>query len=350
MFNSKTVFIIGAGASAEVNMPVGSELKEKIAKRLDFSKGQPDEDIGDRFIWDAFEKLVALKGDQSSTIIDYRKSATQIKEGMNTASSIDTYLDTYKNNSKMAVCGKLAIIRSILKAERGSKLFYDVSKTNNLDFSKIKDTWYMHFFNTLTIASTKNKEHEIFENVSFIIFNYDRCFEHFLFCALMNHFQMPPVEAMKLVESVKIFHPYGTVGPKPFPSEIAGKDCVPFGSSERGNILELSNNLKTFTEQMTDQELLSDMHELINQADKVVFLGFAFHDQNLNLLQSPRSLQTKKILASAYGISDSDCYFLSNKLLGMFGGNMESRPIHEQLRKKYRCSQIFTEYSRLLSS
>ena len=41
MFNSKTTIVVGAGASAELGMPVGSELKKTIATKLDirFSDG-----------------------------------------------------------------------------------------------------------------------------------------------------------------------------------------------------------------------------------------------------------------------------------------------------------------------
>jgi hypothetical protein len=34
MFKSKVLFIIGAGASCEANLPIGFELKNKIGKKL----------------------------------------------------------------------------------------------------------------------------------------------------------------------------------------------------------------------------------------------------------------------------------------------------------------------------
>lgn len=37
MLNSKTVFILGAGASFEVGFPLGSELRKKISTKLDIS-------------------------------------------------------------------------------------------------------------------------------------------------------------------------------------------------------------------------------------------------------------------------------------------------------------------------
>jgi hypothetical protein len=35
MFNRRTLFIIGAGASKEINLPTGIELATKIAQMLD---------------------------------------------------------------------------------------------------------------------------------------------------------------------------------------------------------------------------------------------------------------------------------------------------------------------------
>ena len=36
MFRSKTLFVVGAGASKEVNFPIGTELTEEIAQLWDF--------------------------------------------------------------------------------------------------------------------------------------------------------------------------------------------------------------------------------------------------------------------------------------------------------------------------
>ena len=55
MFKSKTVFIVGAGASAEVGLPVGSALKSDIANIL-----QIEEAPGycQRFLITAFHKCL----------------------------------------------------------------------------------------------------------------------------------------------------------------------------------------------------------------------------------------------------------------------------------------------------
>ena len=59
----------------------------------------------------------------------------------------------------------------------------------------------------------KENVSQIFDNVSFIVFNYDRCIEHFLLFVLQNAYGISDREAGKiLVEKLRIIHPYGVVG------------------------------------------------------------------------------------------------------------------------------------------
>lgn len=55
---------------------------------------------------------------------------------------------------------------------------------------------------------------DIFRNISFIFFNYDRCIEFYLWIALQDYFNITSQEAAKLVQTkLKIIHPYGSLGP-----------------------------------------------------------------------------------------------------------------------------------------
>ena len=65
----KTVFVIGAGASSEVNLPTGRQLKEKIAQLLDI-----------RFDWNK-----QISGDQTTTdsLREFTKSANHPNDALN---------------------------------------------------------------------------------------------------------------------------------------------------------------------------------------------------------------------------------------------------------------------------
>jgi hypothetical protein len=53
---------------------------------------------------------------------------------------------------------------------------------------------------------------KLFENASFIIFNYDRCLEQFLVNALPRLYAISETEADSIVHNINIIHPYGSVG------------------------------------------------------------------------------------------------------------------------------------------
>src|ERR1700679_3787206 len=121
--------------------------------------------------------------------------------------------------------GKAAIAQTILTAETNSYLFfnpYSYQETIN----KIEGTWYMKFFRMLGRGINVNNAKEIFEPVSFIIFNYDRCVEHFLINALSLVYTMPLNDAASIVSDLNIIHPYGTVGNLPL---LSSNNPVPYG-------------------------------------------------------------------------------------------------------------------------
>jgi hypothetical protein len=114
-----TVFVIGAGASKEANLPTGYELKSKISKLLDirFSHGY-QQTSGDYVITDALRRLVLNSDGRSGDINPYLHEAWHIRDALPQAISIDNFIDAHRDNDKIALCGKLAIVRSILDAEK----------------------------------------------------------------------------------------------------------------------------------------------------------------------------------------------------------------------------------------
>ena len=108
MVRNNTVIVLGAGASQEFKLPTGAELKTNIATLLDFHfQSGPQLDRGDEKILRALQKFAG--GYQS-----YLPAAYQIRDALPLAKSIDDYLEAHKDNEKIEICGKLAIVRAIL--------------------------------------------------------------------------------------------------------------------------------------------------------------------------------------------------------------------------------------------
>ena len=171
----------------------------------------------------------------------YQQAAWRIQAGLGFAQSIDDFLDQHRSDTLVNVYGKTSIVRSVLQAEAGSKFFFDrMEDRDAFDPDKLADTWFVKFMYMLGRGVPKEKVAEIFENVRFIIFNYDRCVEHFLLNALKRLYNLSDQEASSIIDDVTIIRPYGSVG---------SLKEVPFGAS-RANYLQLAQGIKTYTEQI----------------------------------------------------------------------------------------------------
>jgi NAD-dependent SIR2 family protein deacetylase len=119
MFNAKTVFIVGAGASAEIGLPTGAKLIESMVPQLKFD---PDEFYrptrGDKALFEVIQQTVRNQ-DRYQYTLDLKNhvlAAEKISKGLNYAMSIDNFIDIHKGDPCIEFCGKLAIASNILKA------------------------------------------------------------------------------------------------------------------------------------------------------------------------------------------------------------------------------------------
>lgn len=313
-----TVFVIGAGASKEAGLPTGDDLKKKIAHLLDirFDMFGHRQESGDTTIKDALQLIVQHDHMHPGKINTYLHEAWHIRDALPQALSIDNFIDSQSGNEKLSICGKLAIIRSILEAEKDSKLYCIKDERNKYDFTNLEKTWYECFFQILCEnCSIKSLEKRLSE-IALIIFNYDRCVEHFIYHALQNYYKISETQATELVRKIKIYHPYGISGSLPWLN--TSQTSMDYGGEPNPQeLIDLSQKIKTFTEG-TDPNS-SDIDEIKNhmiRADKIIFIGFAFHKLNMQLLR-PRSFPSDKnirIFASAFGISESDINTIKDQI------------------------------------
>ncbi|TAH37545.1 MAG: hypothetical protein EYC62_01280 [Alphaproteobacteria bacterium] len=205
MFKSKTVFILGAGSSNEVDMPLGHGLKKIIANNLDirYEKGYM-RSSGDAHIDSAFRLHAREK---NTNINNHLYASWRIRDALPHSISIDNVLDAHSDDELMQICGKLGIVRSILESERKSKLYYAGNYEEKVNFPNIENTWFAIFYKLLSQGVSKSDIGSIFQNVSFINFNYDRCLEQYLQAALIESYALQPQTAYDLVNSLAILRP-----------------------------------------------------------------------------------------------------------------------------------------------
>ena len=109
MFRRHTLFVVGAGASAELGLPVGSGLARQITEKMDirFERGYEAIGSGDHRLYD---QLVRLKGSNQ----EWFGAATRIRNGLPFAQSIDDFLDQRRSDELINLYGKAAICQAIL--------------------------------------------------------------------------------------------------------------------------------------------------------------------------------------------------------------------------------------------
>ncbi|GHU27042.1 hypothetical protein AGMMS50256_05860 [Betaproteobacteria bacterium] len=327
-------------------MPLGSELKMKIADVVNFEVSNFDEITGgDRNIRLFLQELGHTK---SISIIDYLDAARTIHNAMILAPSIDNFIDSHRTNQRIAEVGKLAIAACILSAEKESKLFLDRSNANNnLNFSNLEETWFVNLFKILTQQCSWEDIDDRLSRLAIISFNYDRCAKHFLREALMTYYQVKLEEAERVISKLAIYYPYGSVGPMRFEN---GRHFFDFGEQPMsGHLIDYAKQLKTFTEGFDDSDSeIKSIRAVIQSSKVLVFLGFAFHPLNLKLLygdKPPISGHAGDVFATAKGISECDVGVISSELR-LLGGYSEN---NIRLRRDITASELINEFSRHLT-
>jgi hypothetical protein len=347
MFESKTLFVVGAGASAEIDLPVGSALLEMIAKKLRISLIDGLHlNSGDPLIVAAIRRYAHERRENHNL---YYQKGRMIEDAAPVAPSIDNFLDAHKNDLELQLCGKLGIVSSILDAERKSRLFINESHSGRDDLGRLGGTWYTAFMKMLVERVDRDEIETIFENVSFITFNYDRCIQKFLHVALQKYYAISDERAAELISKLEIIHPYGSVGPLPF--EGSGSSAVAYGADlNESSLIEAAGRIRTFTEQIEDDDLLVSIHGGVNNAETIVFMGFAFHPQNMQLLDVGIASNVRRVFATSFLCSQGDVEVFTSQVRSMLGDEQYDGGYSVDVRIPVglKCADLLSEFSRII--
>jgi hypothetical protein len=337
MFSKSTAFIVGAGASAELNLPLGDNLAKRISAKLDirFERGFEPVGTGDL---DLFSQITKNRQQYTN---EFQQAGWRIRDGILLSRSIDDFLDLHRNDPRVKLYGKAAIVHSILEAEHDSKLYFDRNKGDCFSPAKLSNTWPVKFMQMLTPGIPKENVREVFDKVAFIIFNYDRCIEFFLLNALQTIYGIREQDAESIVDDLEIIHPYGVIDP-----------TVQFGAA-RANWVQLADGIKTYTEQVSAGDVVNRINAIIDRFEHIVFLGFAYHDQNMLLLKPSKELSaSKSIFGTAFGMSDSDVDVTGHQIDSWFKGR-DARSYRKgmiNIENKLKSAELFDHYAKSLTS
>lgn len=310
MFSPQTVFVLGAGASFDLGLPTGDDLRSELLVVLE--RRENEARFVHRTLNEAIHGLCVRHAgnDWVTRFWEYSSAAVRIRDALPMAVSIDNLLHTHRHDSLMIQLGKLAIATVILEKESSSHLSarkqiirgdVQLAITNTPEMSK---SWYLPLMRLLATGKTVDQITHIFDNIAFVVFNYDRCLEHFLVNALMNYFNVSDRVAINAVNHLTIIHPYGQVGHLKWQRDAENRVVSSFGNAE-GKIVEIADQILTFTES-ANEGVIGEVRNLIMGAETLVFMGFGYLPQNMELLSVPEISEVRRVFATMLGIGEND--------------------------------------------
>lgn len=263
--SKNTTLILGAGSSVHCGFPLGIQLINDIARM--HNDGQQ------------LRLPSGLHSDDVKTFIKRLSRSAHY--------SIDAFLETVPGSMDI---GKYLIASRLKRLESVDRLF-----------PPHDSGWYQYLFNCLV----NNSEHPFDENkLCITTFNYDRSLEAYLFNALKARYGFDDAYALAELEKVPIIHVHGSLGP--FPET----DYEPIEDAEA--LLKVSKSIKIISEiKDAENTFCSDefrqAHEAIIKSERVIFLGFGFHQDNVRRLKVNWSSCTDKEVWSTFtSMSDTE--------------------------------------------
>ena len=296
------------------------------------------------------ETLQMVAAQERRDATEYFVAARRTATAMPVARSIDNFLNDHRADKRIEIAGKLAIVETILEAERGTSLFADHARIDLIpNLEALRGRWFTRFWHVFTEDCPPEALPERSTTVAFIVFNYDRCLEQFLYAAMRHYYGFTFDRAAEAVNRISIYHPYGSVGWLPWQGKSPATHFG--GKAVREDLINVARQIKTFTEGVDENASdILDIRRVLREARRVVFLGFAYHTQNMRLLwpaqatDQERQQEGKRAFGTALNLSDSDARIIAQEI-NHFGG-IGAGTI---LRNNLTCGDLFTEYSRSLS-
>jgi hypothetical protein len=273
-------FVVGAGASAAYDFPLGHELVTEILELHPDNPPWKEMGNGDRL-------------GQFQGALRYSDH-----------SSIDILLE---HRVDLWEIGAQAIAAVLLPKESPMNLarFARRQNTTLYDYNRSHDRWYGLLFEKLARLANSFADFTRLP-ISFVTFNYDRSFDFFFWQWLHVKYSVTPQALSDYLSKLQIFHVHGQLG------KLAFQDGAPAEKLEYGRPMthiEVERAAKTIhiphNADLVNQPGYKSAVERIKEAKTLVFLGFGFDERNFERLQVPdvRDQNQLMIYATSYNLN-----------------------------------------------
>lgn len=290
------VLIVGAGASHELNIPTGAELKVEIKSRIDTSiKHNDDEVKNGRGKYIDFINQYFNAKNYSTTELEIINTINDFSRGWTSEfGTIDSYLNKFNESNKIhKEIGMISLVYHMIGYE---------DAIVREDFYNKKNNWIKIFIDNHLNQEVKFLQDFKKLNLKIITFNYDRIIEHFIFNFLDKKFPNNKQEIGGYLKQEEfIVHVYGKIGELQWENE---KDYMEFGS-KNNNPVHLNNAEKSvdlIRPKICNKKKIL-IHDILQNANYVYLLGFGYDEINMSHLNIT-DLKGTKVIGTAYQLNN----------------------------------------------
>jgi hypothetical protein len=279
VIKTKTVFVLGAGASQPYGLPLGNELYKVVIR--DFSTNSQ--------VRNEFFNTTPFSQNHVDSFVKTLKFSG--------FTSVDAFLE---RREEFIDIGKAMMAIELLKRENHDPLW------------EAEENWLQYLYDRLTT----NTLEEFGRNaVSFVTYNYDRTLENFLHTSLMNTYGKNEEECKAALSHIGIIHLHGRLGYLPWQRE---QDTIPFATKAvTPQIVEAcQREIRIVHENIEDRNIEFNVaRRLLWEAERIYFMGFGYAPQNVDRLNFE---EMKPVIAegTALGLTQREQGTISEKLSG----------------------------------
>ncbi|MFB0515706.1 MAG: hypothetical protein ACETWG_03770 [Candidatus Neomarinimicrobiota bacterium] len=272
MISKSTVLVLGAGASKPYYFPVGRELFEQVVQGIRSSDGRLSRQL-----------QVCGRGEEEIDSFCHELERAQ-------QPSVDAFLE---HRPEFLEIGKLAIAAELVLKEQEKILIPTFT-----EYEGYEGRWYDYLFGMMGASIDEFKRNKL----AVVTFNYDRSFEHALFLFLKHNNNLSDEEAEELRTNVPVVHMYGQLGGRRYKPTIPGaRDPI-----NPDFVQQSADSIKVVHESVGDSPEFSASRSLLQEAEVVCFLGFAYHKQNVERLRLDQLDQGVVLFGTALGLGTAE--------------------------------------------
>jgi hypothetical protein len=268
MIATRTVFVLGAGASKPYGYPTGVELRTKVLRVLENK--------------DALLSHVLNKEGLGEACLGCAEALMRSAH-----KSVDAFLETRREFERV---GKLVMAYLLMSFENEANLFSE---------EEIPGDWLRYLLDYMAGPFDSFGDNA----VSFITFNYDRVLEHILFNAAKHRYGKSDEECAAVLRKIRIVHVHGSLGPLPW-QESVGRSYGP--RPEDWEVGTAASRIKIVCEGAEGDPEFNEARKLIREAQRIYFLGFGYNKDNVERLHLGECKEAARIYGSAFKFSDRE--------------------------------------------